>query len=411
MSIYSKIRIIFLVSALFVTAFFSASFYIQKGEHLREMQKRYVQTSRFIHKHYRQSKRDHKDPDFDLFLQESSFEPVLNEEKVRKIRKKAHLVTKRGVFSSKFKILRIKNQFYLSLEHPHFQLLLKDKQLSTPPWQLLGGYFLSLLFLLGLYFWLTKSLKPLKTLQRQIQKVAEGDLSVSVKSEQRDEIAEVANAFDDALRKLESLINSRQLFLRTIMHELKTPIAKGKLLNTFLEDEKLEEGYDAVFERLELLIDEFSKIEQMLSSSYALKLASYNAKDLVEQALELMIMDEAQIAEQVTIIEKESLIVHTDFKLFALALKNLIDNAIKYAPDHKVIITITKESMVLANKGLQFTETLDSYAKPFHGKGHGLGLGLYIVQHIMEIMKLDLKYTYSNSENVITIMVPTKELT
>ena len=108
MSIYSKIRIIFLVSVLFVTAFFGASFYIQKGEHLREMQKRYVQTSRFIHKHYRQSKREHKEPNFDLFLQESSFEPVVNEEKVRKIRKKAHLIRKNRVLRSKFKILRIK---------------------------------------------------------------------------------------------------------------------------------------------------------------------------------------------------------------------------------------------------------------------------------------------------------------
>jgi len=406
MSIYSKIRIIFLVSVLFITAFFGASFYIQKGEHLKEMQKRYMQTSRFVHQHYRQSKRDHKEPDFALFLQESSFEPILDVEKERNILKKAHLVRKNHVLRSKFKILRIKNQFYLSLEHPHFQLLLKDKQPTTSPWQLLSGYFFSLLFLLGLYFWLTKSLKPLKILQHQIQQVAEGDLSISVKSAQRDEIAQVANAFDDALRKLESLINSRQLFLRTIMHELKTPIGKGKLLNTFLEDEKLEEGYEAVFERLELLIDEFSKIEQMLSSSYALKLASYNARDLVEQALELMIMDEDQIEKQVRIIEKEPLIVHTDFKLFALALKNLIDNAMKYAPDHKVTITITKESMVLANKGSQFTDSLANYTKPFHPKGQGLGLGLYIVQNIMEILKLDLDYTYSNAENVFTIRIP-----
>lgn len=403
MSIYSKIRILFLVSTLFVTAFFGASFYIQKAQQIKEMQKRYVQTSRFIHQHYRQSKREHEEPDFALFLQESSFEPVLDVEKERHIRKQAHLVRKDRVMRSRFKILRIKDQFYLSLEHPRFQLLLKDKQRTAPPWQLLGGYLFSLLFLLGLYFWLTKSLKPLKILQRQIQKVAEGNLSVSVKSTQSDEIAQVANAFDDALRKLESLINSRQLFLRTIMHELKTPIGKGKLLNTFLKDEKLQEGYEAVFERLELLIDEFSQIEQMLSSSYALKLAPYNARDLIEQALELMIMDEDQIEKQVIMIEKEPLIVHTDFKLFSLAVKNLLDNAIKYAPEHKVTITITKESMVFANEGVQFTESLDAYAKPFHGKGHGLGLGLYIVQNIMEILKLNLDYSYSNAQNVFTI--------
>ena len=76
----------------------------------------------------------------------------------------------------------MKNRLYLSLEHPRFQLLLIDKEAQTPPWQLLLMYVLSLLFLAGLYVWLTKSLKPLKTLQEQIGKVAEGDLSVSFKT-------------------------------------------------------------------------------------------------------------------------------------------------------------------------------------------------------------------------------------
>ena len=408
MSIYNKIRIIFLVSILFVSAFFASSFYIQKSQHFQKIEKRYMHTSLFLHRHFRQSIRHNNGGDFSdatvkLYLKESGFRLILDADKKQNIQKKAKVLQKRKVLRSQFKILRLKHKMYLSLDHSHFHLLLVDKKEQTPPWQLFLGYVLSLFFLVFLYVWLTRSLKPLKSLQGQIQKVAEGDLSVSFKSDKKDEIAQVSNAFDDALRKLESLIDSRQLFLRTIMHELKTPIGKGKILNAFLEEDKLKDGYEDVFDRLELLLGEFAKIEQMLSSNYELNLGKYNAKDLIDQALELMIMDEEDLGKQVTITEESPLILNTDFTLFPLALKNLIDNAIKYAPDHKVEIVISKESISIHNNGLQFTDDIDNYFKPFHGKGEGLGLGLYIVHNIMEMLNLDLSYRYEDHQNKFSI--------
>lgn len=337
---------------------------------------------------------DFSDATVKLFLKESNFRLVNDTKRAKSIRNNAHVVKQRKVMRHRFEVLRMKDQFYLSLKHPRFQLLLLDKQAQTLPWNLFLGYFFSILFLIMLYMWLIKSLKPLKSLQAQIEKVAQGDLSVSVKSDKKDEIAQVSNAFDDALRKLESLINSRQLFLRTIMHELKTPIGKGKILNAFLEDDKLRNGYEEVFNRLELLLAEFSKIEQMLSSHYELHMANYNAKDLVEQALELMIMDEEALKKHVEVIEEAPLVINTDFTLFSLALKNLIDNAVKYSSDHSVEIRITKEGIELSNTGEQFTADIDDYFKPFHGKGEGLGLGLYIVHNIMEMLKLKLAYNY-----------------
>ncbi len=367
-----------------------------------------MQTSLFLHRHFRQSIMHNNGGDFSdatvkLYLKESGFRLILDEDKKQNIQKKAKVLQKRKVLRSQFKVLKMKHKMYLSLDHPRFHLLLVDKKEQTPPWQLLLGYLLTLLFLLALYVWLTRSLKPLKSLQEQIQKVAEGDLSISFKSDKKDEIAQVSNAFDDALRKLESLINSRQLFLRTIMHELKTPIGKGKILNAFLEEDKLKNGYEEVFGRLELLLGEFAKIEQMLSSNYKLNLGKYNAKDLVDQALELMIMDEEDLEKQVTIIEESPLVLTTDFTLFPLALKNLIDNAIKYAPDQKVEIVISKEGITLINKGKQFTQDIESYFKPFHGKGEGLGLGLYIVHNIMEMLNLDLSYRYEDHQNKFSI--------
>jgi len=408
MSLYNKIRIIFLVTTLLLTAFFASYFYIKKGQHLQDIQKRYMQTSLFTLKHFRDSRRDGEvldfsDENFQLFLKESNFELVLNPKEKEDIYTHAIRLMKRSIMRVKMEILRKRKHLYLSLHHPRFQVLLKDQYQAPFPILLISLYLLSLLFLLGLYLWLTKSLKPLKRLQQQIQKVAEGELSVSVKSQKSDEIAQVANAFDDALRKLESLINSRQLFLRTIMHELKTPIGKGRLLNEFLVDERQKDSYDAVFERLELLIEEFSKIEQMLSSSYQLKIASYSVQEMLDQALELMIMDEEQIEKQIKITQIEPFVLKTDFELFALALKNLIDNGLKYSPNHQIDIKIYKNRIEISNEGQEFMKNLEEFTQPFNPKGQGLGLGLYIVQNIMELLRLDLGYLYSSEKNVFII--------
>lgn len=403
MSIYYKIRVIFLVAVLFTTAFFGAFFLIQKKDHLKQIQKRYVQTAFYISRHMKQNKtistdKALRDSNLKLFLKESDFSIIQKRKKAKEIQGNGFVVQQRKVMKSKMILLRRRGDMYLWVKNPKFSVLLQDGHPPSFPWVTLASYLLALAMLFMLYLWLTRSLKPLKTLQEKIQKVSAGDLTVSVKSNKKDEIAQVANAFDDALRKLESLINSRQLFLRSIMHELKTPIAKGKLINEFLEEGKEKDGYETVFERLELLIEEFSKIEQMLSSSYKAKLAHYNARDIVEQALELMILDEHELSTKVLLKYEENYKVYADFELLSLALKNLIDNAIKYSSDHKVVIMVDRQGISVTNKGTKFTDTLEPYLEPFHGQKHGLGLGLYIVQNITKMLSLKLAYDYNKGK-------------
>lgn len=53
-----------------------------------------------------------------------------------------------------------------------------------------------------------------------------------------------------------SIKEARSLFLRNIIHELKTPIMKGSLISEDLEQTRLGQ----IFERMNYLLDEFSKI-------------------------------------------------------------------------------------------------------------------------------------------------------
>jgi len=130
----------------------------------------------------------------------------------------------------------------------------------------------------------------------------------------------------------------------------------------------------------------------------------YNAQDLIEQSLELMILDEVTQHEKVSVVKKSPLVLSTDFTLFPLALKNLIDNAMKYSEDGKVEIVIDDEGISVLSKGVQFTDDIESYFTPFHAKGKGLGLGLYIVHNALEMLKLELKYTYEEGNNTFKIL-------
>ena len=407
MRLYNKIRIIFIIALALLSAFFASYLYIQKSKHIQKLQKRYMQTALFTIEFFRNSRKSDalvqlRDNNLNLFLKESSFE-LEEEDKIKSVLNSARVIQKESIRRVEFEVLRYKRSFYLYLKHPKVKVLLKDKKRVIFSKDIIVFYFISLIFLLGLYLWIIRSLKPLKELQQKIQKVSDGDLSISLKSSKSDEIGDVSNAFDDALRKLESLIESRQLFLRTIMHELNTPIAKGKILNTFIEDDKLHAGYDRVFDRLELIVQEFSKIEQMLSSNYKLNIAPYNAIDLIENSLELMIIDDEVLENSIDIVEESPLIIYTDFALFSLALKNLIDNGVKYSSDMKVHIIISKNSISIISNGERFTNDIERYFKPFNPKGKGLGLGLYIVHTVTDILNIEFSYRYRENQNIFIL--------
>lgn len=51
-------------------------------------------------------------------------------------------------------------------------------------------------------------------------------------------------------KKIQTLQDSRKLFLRNIMHELKTPITKGKLITDLMEDTKNQERLKRIFRDL-----------------------------------------------------------------------------------------------------------------------------------------------------------------
>ena len=202
--------------------------------------------------------------------------------------------------------------------------------------------FLLIRFLL----FLRKKLKPLFVLKENMILLSQGNFSISTKTTGKDEISQVANEFDNAIKQLRELRESRNLFLRNIMHELKTPITKGKLITDMYDECERKHILIRVFQRLEYLLSEFSKIEELTSGKINLQKDNYPAYDLIEQAFDILLLDDNKIE----IFDNYNLFLNVDFELFSIALKNLIDNAISYNTNGNPEIFIEKDFIKIVNK-------------------------------------------------------------
>ena len=165
-----------------------------------------------------------------------------------------------------------------------------------------------------------------------------------------------------------------------------------------IEDSKYKERLSNIFYRLELLINEFAAIEQISSGSSFLHKKRYNILDLIDEAKEVAMNDESNVK----LIYEDSFFVSVDFKLFATAIKNMIDNAIKYADDKRVEIELNKKFICFKNKGKALDYSLEYYTQAFtqgNKQKDSFGLGLYIVDTILKSHNMLLDYEYKDGIN------------
>ncbi|MDY0052112.1 MAG: sensor histidine kinase, partial [Aliarcobacter sp.] len=160
-----------------------------------------------------------------------------------------------------FRVITLDDKNYIYTKKRHATLLIRDGNSSTSNSQLyISLVFAILLITIILVYLITlRKLIPLKILKDKVKTLGNENFDFECcNSNSKDEVSLLGMEFKKTALKLKSLKEARNIFIRNIMHELKTPITKGKFLTQLEFNDENNEKLKSVFYRLESLINEFA---------------------------------------------------------------------------------------------------------------------------------------------------------
>ena len=345
------------------------------------------------------------DKDFHKNLLDMNYELFESKEEIKNIlsNNKKIIFARSNKHNETFKIFEIDGKIYLFFEKFDTQILIKDldSQNLTNSFYTIFVFVSLLVVITILYINTLKKLLPLKELKDKVINFGDEKFDFDLSnSSSKDEVTLLANEFKKSAQKLKNIKESRNIFIRNIMHELKTPITKGKFLLQLEKSDENIEKLKMVFNRLESLINEFATIEELISQNRVLEKKSYFLEDLLDNAKDILMIDDNCVKNSY-----ENIKLNVNFKLFSIAIKNLIDNAIKYSNDKKVEVLTQNEDILFVNSGKKLEGDFEKYLEPFYSKSsnESFGLGLYIVFNILKANGYNLLYKYEDSKNIFTI--------
>jgi signal transduction histidine kinase len=246
----------------------------------------------------------------------------------------------------------------------------------------------------------------LERLQRGVESLGAGDLHARVRVEGRDEVARLAQSFNQAAARIESLVDAHKMLLANASHELRTPLARVRLGLELVEapPERKQELARNIAE-LDQLVDEIllaSKLEatEQLDAREDIDLAALAAEECARY-------DDCSVG-------GTPVMVRGDPMLLRRMIRNLVENAQRHGrPPIEVTVGRQQDQAVLAvaDHGPVIAE--DARERLFStfyrvaGKcgAKGTGLGLALVKQIARRHAGDVTYDAARG-NCFTVTLP-----
>ena len=304
------------------------------------------------------------------------------------------------------RLIRHGGEVYLLIRTPRERLLLHARENTLRRYFLPGLLLGAILLILSLSYWaLRRTLSPMRRLEEDIRRYGRGEpLRYAERFRSgEDEISRIARAFYDSAERLKRYGEARRLFLRNLLHELNTPVTKGKLLAELSREPRTRRMLGTIFQRLSTLLGELVEVERIAAGSEPFaEREELKVKDLAREACRRLYCEEEKIPMDIP----EELTLFADREAMVIVIKNLLDNARKYGRDPR--IAIEGDHLAVRSRGAPLARPLEHYTEPFRQeyaepKEEGFGLGLYIVREILERHGMELGYRHEKGENLFTV--------
>jgi len=263
------------------------------------------------------------------------------------------------------------------------------------------------LLLVGGWFLMRRTLKPIATLTETTRRITADNLRERLLgSGNGDEIDQLSNVLNEMLGRLESAFRSIQTFTLNASHELKSPltILRGEIEMVARDpqcpaahQETLAGMLDEI-QRLARIVDDLSLLTRANAGELQLSLEPINLCELAKEAWEdaRILAEPNQI--EVRLASERDVTVTGDRHRLRQVLLNLIGNAVKYnQPQGSVHIRLQRDRneacLVLSNTGPgippdQIAQVQQPFFRGPEGKRQdpdGCGLGLSIVHWIVKL--------------------------
>jgi signal transduction histidine kinase len=258
---------------------------------------------------------------------------------------------------------------------------------------------------LALAFFLSyRLLRPIGELTQAARKLAAGDLNQRVSVRGGDELATLANTFNQMADSLQQAETRRRALTADIAHELRTPLAVQRA-----HLEALEDGiYDLTLENLKPIEEHNQLLTRLVDDLRTLSLVDSGQLELVRTQTDfseivkrvISRLEPQAVERQVElqyIIEISPLFLSLDSQRIEQILHNLLDNAMRHTPDKGIIqvhCSVVKDQCVLtvhdSGPGIPLGDLpriFERFYRSDKGRSRadgGTGLGLSIAQKIAQ---------------------------
>ena len=210
------------------------------------------------------------------------------------------------------------------------------------------------------------------------------------------ELYSISESTNHLLLRLDEALNTERALAANAAHELRTPLAAARLslgtAQTYPMSIEAQEAIAHVASSLELLSKRAEKLLQ-LSRAESAAVLSQEEVDLgaltSAVAQEFWQSEDASSRLRLCLPEDQAVMAVGDFDSLAIALRNLIENALKYAPDAGIYVTASNPATIMvrdSGPGVSMADLTKLRERHFQLDSNqaGYGLGLSIVKLIVE---------------------------
>ncbi len=249
--------------------------------------------------------------------------------------------------------------------------------------------------------------KPLQQMAKAAKAFGKGDFSIRVHVKSKDEIGELAGAFNSMADSLAASEGMRRAFVANVSHELKTPMTTiagfiDGILDGTIPPEREKYYLNIVtveVKRLSRLVTSMLALSRIDSGELKMMTQSF---DISSTVLNTFLTFEQKIDERkINIIgleDNQPIFIEGDPDMIHQVVYNLVENATKFTEvggsitvsvedeGSDVVVSITNTGPGIPPEQIGFI--FDRFYKTDKSRSHdknGMGLGLYIVKTIIRL--------------------------